>query len=241
MQETWVQSLVWEDTLEKGKATHSSILAWSIPWTCIVHGVTKSQTQLSDFHFQHFLLFWVFEESSEPNSQKNVCIHITWGFPGGARWVGGFPCGSAGKESACNAGDSGWIPGSGRSPAGRYGNALQFSCLENSTDSGAWRATFHGVAKSQTGLKRLSKHSTHYITHTPHTYVHYTLTTHTTHPPHTHALHLTHRKHTEARPDFKTRLCPFFGPLGFSGALAVPSLCAFRESPECWQQRATHI
>ena len=53
MQETWVQSLGWEDLLEKGKATHSSILAWRIPWTA-VHGVTKSQTQLSNFHF-HFL------------------------------------------------------------------------------------------------------------------------------------------------------------------------------------------
>ena len=45
MQETWVQSLVWEDPLEKGKATHSSILAWRMPWTvCIVHGVAESQT-----------------------------------------------------------------------------------------------------------------------------------------------------------------------------------------------------
>ena len=43
MWETWVQSLDWEDPLEKGKATHSSILAWRIPWT-LVHEVTKSQT-----------------------------------------------------------------------------------------------------------------------------------------------------------------------------------------------------
>ena len=43
MQETWVQSLGWEDPLEKGKATHTSIPAWRIPWT--VHGVTKSWTQ----------------------------------------------------------------------------------------------------------------------------------------------------------------------------------------------------
>ena len=49
MWETWVQSLDWEDPLEKGKATHSSIPAWRILWT-IVHGVAKSQTQLSDFH-----------------------------------------------------------------------------------------------------------------------------------------------------------------------------------------------
>ena len=50
MRETWVPSLGWEDPLEKGKATHSSILAWRIPWTVIVHGVTKSQTRLRDFH-----------------------------------------------------------------------------------------------------------------------------------------------------------------------------------------------
>ena len=47
--ETWVRSLGWEDLLEKGKATHSSILAWRIPRT--VHGVAKSRTQLSDFHY----------------------------------------------------------------------------------------------------------------------------------------------------------------------------------------------
>ena len=52
MQETLVQFLGWEDLLEKGKATHSSILAWRIPWTVyIVHGVAKSWTQLSNFHF----------------------------------------------------------------------------------------------------------------------------------------------------------------------------------------------
>ena len=54
MQETWVQSLDWEALLKKGKATHSSILAWRITWAIyyIVHGVAKSQTSLSDFHFQ---------------------------------------------------------------------------------------------------------------------------------------------------------------------------------------------
>ena len=45
--------------------------------------------------------------------------------------VGGFPCGSAGKESACNAGDLGLIPGLGRSPGGGHGNPLQYACLEN--------------------------------------------------------------------------------------------------------------
>ena len=50
MRDTWVQSLGWEDPLEKGKATHSSILAWRISWT-IIHGVAESQTGLKDFHF----------------------------------------------------------------------------------------------------------------------------------------------------------------------------------------------
>ena len=50
MQETWVQPLGWEDPLEKGKATLSSILAWKIPWTLWSIG-SQSQTRLSDFHF----------------------------------------------------------------------------------------------------------------------------------------------------------------------------------------------
>ena len=62
----------------------------------------------------------------------------------------GFPSGSDGKESACNAGDPGLIPGLGRSPGGGNGNPLQYSCLENPMDRGAWGVTVHGVAKSRT-------------------------------------------------------------------------------------------
>ena len=58
--------------------------------------------------------------------------------------------GSAGKESACNAGDPGLIPGLGRSPGERNGYPPQHSSLENSMDRGAWLATVHGVTKSQT-------------------------------------------------------------------------------------------
>ena len=54
MRVTWVWSLGWENPLEKGKATHSSILAWRIPWT--LHGVAKSRTWLSDFHFTFVLV-----------------------------------------------------------------------------------------------------------------------------------------------------------------------------------------
>ena len=64
----------------------------------------------------------------------------------------GFPGGSDVKESACNAGDPGLIPGLGRSPGEENGCPLQYSCLENPMDRGAWRATVHGVAKSQTQL-----------------------------------------------------------------------------------------
>ena len=59
----------------------------------------------------------------------------------------GFPGESDGKESACNAGDPGWILGSGRSPGEGNSNPLQHSCLGNPMDRGAWRATVHGVTK----------------------------------------------------------------------------------------------
>ena len=58
-----------------------------------------------------------------------------------------LPCSSVGKESACNAGDPGSIPGLGRSPGEGNGNPLQYSCLENLMDRGAWWATVHGVAR----------------------------------------------------------------------------------------------
>ena len=73
-----------------------------------------------------------------------INIYICRVFPGGAR----------GKEpSAGDIGDSGSVSGSGGSPGGGHGNPLQYSCLENPLDRGAWRAAVHGVAKSQTQLK----------------------------------------------------------------------------------------
>ena len=57
---------------------------------------------------------------------------------------------SDGKESGCNAGDPGLFPGSGRSSGEENGYPCQHTCLENSMDRGAWWATVHGVAKSQT-------------------------------------------------------------------------------------------
>ena len=65
-------------------------------------------------------------------------MFLPWGFPGG----------SVVKNLLANAGDAGSIPGSGRSPGEGNGNPLQYSCLGNPMDRGAWRATDHGVAKS---------------------------------------------------------------------------------------------
>ena len=59
-----------------------------------------------------------------------------------------FPIGSMIKNPHANAADASSIPGSGRSPRGRNGNPLQYPCLENSTDRGAWWAAVYGVAKS---------------------------------------------------------------------------------------------
>ena len=61
----------------------------------------------------------------------------------------GFPCGSEGEDSACNAGDLSLIHGSGRSPGEENGTPLQYFCLENPMNGGAWQATVHRVAKNQ--------------------------------------------------------------------------------------------
>ena len=70
----------------------------------------------------------------------------------------GFPGGSDGKESACNAGDMGLIPGLGRSPGEGNDYPLQYSGLENSMDRGTWQATVHGVTKNWTRLSNF-----HYV------------------------------------------------------------------------------
>ena len=70
----------------------------------------------------------------------------------------GFPGGSYGKASACNMGDLSSIPGSGRSSGEGNGNPLQYPCLENHMDGGAWSATVYGVAKSRTRLSDSTFH-----------------------------------------------------------------------------------
>ena len=89
-----------------------------------------------------------FQGQEDPWRKDRLPIPVFLGFPGGL----------AGKESTCNEGDLGLIPGSGRSPGGGHGNPLQYSWLENPMDRGAWQATVHEVTKSQT-----TKHSTAHI------------------------------------------------------------------------------
>ena len=101
------------------------------------------------------------EESSGPLlweqprnlTRKAVSEQLTSLFVPSPTTTMGFPSEnikSNGKESTCNAGDLGSIPGSGRSPGEGNGNPLQYSCLENSMDTEAWQATVCGVAKSWT-------------------------------------------------------------------------------------------
>ena len=73
MQETWVQSLGWEDPLEKGQTIHSSILAWRISWTTI-RGVTESQTRLSQLSLSLSIFYWQpkVPEVTDTRSSENV-------------------------------------------------------------------------------------------------------------------------------------------------------------------------
>ena len=64
--------------------------------------------------------------------------------------ISGFPGGSVGKASACSAGDTGSIPGSGKSPGEGHGNPLKNTCLENPMDLEDWQATVHSVTRGQT-------------------------------------------------------------------------------------------
>ena len=96
----------------------------------------------------NFCVLKSFWEKAMATHSSTLAWKIPWGFPGGS------------DESACNAENPGSIPGSGRSPGEENGNPLQYSCLENFMDKGAWcvmgsqRAWCdHGVTKSQTQLR----------------------------------------------------------------------------------------
>ena len=138
-------------------APHSSTLAWKIPWTEEPGGLQSMGllrvrhdwvTSLSLFTFMHWRRKWqptpVFPGTGEPGGLPSMGLHRVrhdWSDLAAADIniqiyiyiyiYKGFPGGSDGKESACNVGDLGSIPGWGRSPGGRHGNPLKYSCLEN--------------------------------------------------------------------------------------------------------------
>ena len=119
---TQVQTLGRDDPLEKGMATRqSSILAWKIPWQEEPGGLQSMVTKR-----------WI--------GLSNFHLHTFFWLP---RWF-------SGKNCACQAGDMGLVPGSGRSPEEGNGNPLQHSCLGNPADGGAWWATGQRVAESWT-------------------------------------------------------------------------------------------
>ena len=140
---------------EKEMATHSSVLAWRVPGMGETGGLPSMGSHRVGHHWSdlaaaaaaaHMRVSRVFEYSITCGAQwqkssRNVCS---------AFLKEGFPGGSGGKESACNAGGLGSIPGSGRSRGEGNVYPLQFSCLENPMDRGAWWNTVRGVAKSQT-------------------------------------------------------------------------------------------
>ena len=145
-----VQSLGQDDTLEKGIITtpvslpgkfhEQRSLAGFRPWGRRESDTTEQVTL--HFHCQCEKEHWWI-------LSRGVCslTYLT-----NCRCGKGFPGGSDGKASACNAGDPGSVPGSGRAPAVGNSNPLQSSCLENSVDTGAWWSAVHGVVKSRTRL-----------------------------------------------------------------------------------------
>ena len=102
---------------------------------CYIQTTNRSHRK-TDFGF---LFYW-------------VCLEVYARHEGLPQWL-------SGKESVCNAGNLGLIPGLGRSRGAGHDNPLQYSCLEYNMDRGAKWAADHGVAKSRTQLKQLSTHA----------------------------------------------------------------------------------
>ena len=134
--ETQVWSLDWEDALEEGMATHSSILTWRIPWTEEPGGLWSMGSQRVGHDWATDLIW------SDLFPWASQVVLVVKNPPANAYVT-----------------DVGSILGSGRCPTGGHGNPLQCSCLENPMNRGTWRAIVHRVTKSQTWLKRLSTHA----------------------------------------------------------------------------------
>ena len=128
----------------------------------------------SEFH--QFILIWgrhreIWHKVGEGNGTKRLGWHCYkakhWQSSEVASLWWGFPRISVDKESVCNTGDLGLIPGSGRSPGEGNGSPLQYSCLENPMDRGACRATVHGVMRVGHGLVSKPPHQRQRNRHSP--------------------------------------------------------------------------
>ena len=121
----------------------------------LVHGILLCKTRITNMSFCSFLGKSLLSAATTPWNdagrmddipkcllQVVMVIKTQRDFPGDLN----------GKESACNVGEQGFVPGLGRSPGEGTGNPLQYSCLEKPTNRGAWRTIVHGVAKSRTRL-----------------------------------------------------------------------------------------
>ena len=115
-----------------GPSVPGILQARILEWAAISFSITIMEENIkNDFLYTH----------THTHTHTYICI-VELGFPGG----------SAVKNLSAKAGDLGLITGWGRAPGGGHGNPLQYSCLENAMDRGAWWATVHGVTKSQTQL-----------------------------------------------------------------------------------------
>ena len=145
MKETWIWSLDWEDPLEKEMATHSSILAWEIPWTEEPDGLQSMGLQKS----------WTWLSMCSCKAMAPHSSTFSWKIP----WM--EEPGRLQSMGSLESYTTERLPfhfslsciGEGN------GNPLQCSCLENPRDGGAWWASVYGVAQSRTRLKRLSSSS----------------------------------------------------------------------------------
>ena len=147
-------------------APHSSTLAWKIPWMEEPGRPQSTGSQLSDFTFTfHFLalekemathssvLAWRIPGTGEPGGLPTMGSHrVRHDLVGSDLAAAAFPGGASVKNLSANSGDIGdmsLVSGSGRSPRGGLGNTLQYSCLENPIDRGAWWVAVHRVTKSR--------------------------------------------------------------------------------------------
>ena len=129
------------------KVTESSFSGWSFRFR--TESTDESGEEKGVGMKLQLIFSWRWIHSSK---QQNPCVPDYNSIP----LHRDFPSGSDGKASAYNAGDPSSVPGSGRSPREGNSNPVQYPCLENPMDSGAWWATVHGVVKSWTRLGDLT-------------------------------------------------------------------------------------